>query len=178
MPTYSKLNASILGTVFNAVLEFGGTLGIKVATPAFNSPSFTYGTGLGHVNLLGFLEGTATAAPSDIDLKATTDPKGQAINFARVRFIEVLNLADVDARVLRIDGTVTNGWVQPFDGITTAKLVIPAGVTTGGVLYPGVFLLGGPNLTGLVTGSSNKVLRLDPGANTVPWQVNLLGVDA
>jgi hypothetical protein len=84
----------------------------------------------------------------------------------------------VDARVLKIDGTGTNGWVQPFDGITTATLVLPAGVTTGGVLYPGVFLLGGPNLTGLVTGSSNKVLRLDPGANTVPWQVNLLGVDA
>jgi hypothetical protein len=178
MPTYSKLNATVLGTALQADLEFGDTLGRKISLPAFNKMEFSYGTGLGKVNLLGFQEGTAFAAPADVDIKATTDPNGAAINFARVRAVLIQNRSDVDGRILKWDGTVTNGWLAPFDSIATAKLVILAGATVNGVLIPGIVLLAGPNLTGYVTGSGSKVLRLDPGANTVPWRVELLGVDA
>lgn len=175
---YSSLKATIYGSIFQAILNFGDRLGLAASIPQFANASFELGTGLGKANLLGYQEGTATATPASIDLKATTDPKGAAIDFARVRYVLILNYATTDGHVLKVDGTVTNAWLSPFDSVSTAKLVIPAGVASGSSTVPGVFLLGGPNLTGLVTGASNKVISLDPGANTIDWRVALLGVDA
>jgi hypothetical protein len=175
---YSDLQATVIGSILRATLDFGDRLGFKATLPEIADAKFLLGTGLGKVNLLGYQEGTAAASPATIDLRATTDPKGTTINFARVRYVQVLNFATNDVHELLLDGTVTNAWTRPFNGIATAKLVIPPGVASGGGVIPGKFLLGGPNLTGLVTAVGSKVISLDPGANTIPWRIELLGVDA
>jgi hypothetical protein len=156
----------------NPLFTSGGSI------PDIPQVAFGFGTGLGNINLLAYKVGTATAAAAAIDLSTITDPEGNAINFARVRAVEILNFATADGSILLLDGTVANAWKAPFNAIATAKLVIPPGRTVGTNPVPGGVLLWGANLTGYVTSGTSKVISLDPGAATIPWRVALLGVNA
>lgn len=166
-----KLLSGTLATD-NPIFTSGGSI------PDIPVVNYAYGTGLGNINLLGYKTGTATAAASTVDLSTITDPEGNAINFARVRAVEILNFATADASILLLDGTVTNAWKAPFNSIATAKLVILPGRLVGGTTQPGGVLLWGANLTGYVTSGTSKLIVLDPGAATIPWKVGLLGVNA
>ncbi len=170
----AQVGPKLMGATFatdSPVFTAGGSI------PDIPVVNFAFGTGLGNINLLGYKTGTATAAASTVDLSTITDPEGNAINFTRVRAVEILNFATGDANNLLLDGTVANAWKAPFNAIITAKLVVLPGRLQNGVAVPGGALLWGANLTGYVTSGTSKVISLDPGAATIPWRVALFGVN-
>lgn len=157
--------------------------GLALGTGGFQFPNinaYTYdiGTTVGKFNVVAVAAGTAASAPSAFDLTTILDPFGAAAVFAKVNYILICNDATADGSKLLLDGTVTNAWTSWCNSIATSKLVIPSGFVDPGNStsnIPGMALLFGGNTTGLGVGGSNKIISLDPGANTIPWRVFLLG---
>lgn len=109
--------------------------------------------------------GTASATPTDIDLTTVTNVDGTT-GFSYIRAMFIFNDATTDAYTL-----TTGGGTNPFKtylGGTTPTLAIDPG---------GVFILLKPlGTTGhAVTNSSNDIVRLDPGANNVPYRIVIVG---
>lgn len=178
---YDKMTGSIGPQLIQgSVTPVSPYSGVSASLPNMAAPvTFQNGTGLGNINLIGLASGTAAAAPASVDLTTMTDVVGAAINFARVRAVMILNKASNDAYKLLWDGTVTNAWKDPFNGLAVAKLSIPPGaIQAGTAVAPGGVLIWGSNLTGLVVAPTSKLIVLDPGANTIPYAVHLLGVNA
>lgn len=109
--------------------------------------------------------GTASATPTDIDLTATTNVDGTT-GFSYVRGIIIFNDATTDAYTLTT-GAGTNPF-KTYLGGTSPTLAIDPG---------GMFMLMKPLGTNghAVTNSSNDILRLDPGANNVPYRIVIFG---
>lgn len=154
--------------------------GLAVGTTNWNWPNiapipYTLGTSAGQLNLISYASGSAAASPATLDLTALTDPYGGAVNLAKVNYVLILNDSTADANFLLLDGTVSNAWKAPFNAITTAKLVIPPGLTISGTNYPGMAMLTGLNTSGLAVSGTSKVISLDPGANTIPYRILFLG---
>jgi hypothetical protein len=142
-------------------------LGSGQVAPALTvSLGFGNGTGANNINEVWTKSATAAAAPVTYTLSALVDDLGRTIPIAKVRGIVVANLSGTDGQTLTIGGAATNPWTAPF-GSATDKLKIPAG---------GPFALGAPLATGLgVTAGASDQLKLDPGANTIPFKIFFLG---
>lgn len=147
--------------------------------PALPGAKFKYGTGAAKVNLLSKLyTATLAAAPLDIDLTTLADFHGGVVDLARAKGFVVLNL-DTSGHSVKVGDAASNAWAAPFDGSATAKVTLAAGCadSTGNVL-PGKVEFCAPDATGLAVGGSSKVLRLDPGANTVNVAYFFYGCDS
>jgi hypothetical protein len=130
------------------------------------SLAFGNGTGANNVNEVWTKSATAAAAPVTYTLSALVDDLGRTIPIAKVRGIVAANLSGTDGQTLTIGGAATNPWAAPF-GSATDKLKIPAG---------GAFAMGAPLATGLgVTAGASDQLKVDPGANTIPFKLMFLG---
>jgi hypothetical protein len=183
---YSEVVASVASNFISGRIDPGisaGSLGTVKSTfplPNIAAEDLGFGTGAGKVNLMNKPAQGSLLGTVDIDLTTLTDPYGAAINFARVKVLAVFNFATNDAYKLVMGLAVTNPWAAPFDGLTTGKLHVPPGRldATLGVTYPGRVLIWAPGATGLAVSGTSKVLRLDSGANTVPYVVALFGNDA
>lgn len=93
--------------------------------------------------------------------------------FTHIREVMIVNRAATTAFLLLMDSSAANTWL---DGTiittsgTTAKISIPAG---------SCFHMSCPiNTAGWVVDNTHKVLKLDPGGNTVPYTVILAGDSA
>lgn len=108
--------------------------------------------------------GTASAAVVDIDLTTVTCVDGTT-GFSYVRWAIIFNDATTTAYTL-----TTGGGTNPFKPYL-------AGTTPTFAINPGVpFVVGQPLATnGYTVDGSNKVLRLDPGANNVPYRIVVWG---
>lgn len=86
--------------------------------PALPTIAFALGTGAGQIDL--FYPKTFTVTTTDTrDLTALTDSFGNTVNFARLKFILVMN-NDLTNSVV-IDPTVTNGWTGAYAGPITIR---------------------------------------------------------
>jgi hypothetical protein len=186
MPTYSDMTLTVAGNFIAGRVDTGQDLGVLgkqnsvVPLPTFIAETLTMGTGAGKLNLMNKVQLGSLTGTVDIDLSTLTDPDNQAINYARVKVLAILNYATNDAYKLVMGLAASNPWVAPFDGLTTGKLMIPPGRidATTGITYPGRVLFWANNATGLVVSGTSKVIRLDSGANTVPYFLGLFGNDA
>lgn len=117
---------------------------------------------------------TLAATPTVLDLSALTDVFGEALAFARVRSILVVNRDVNDGHNLSVgsSSTVTNSWTALISNPGTVTI----GASTGG--NTGVFFAASPNTTGWAVTSTNRLLNLDPGANTIVCSIEITGTSA
>lgn len=147
-------------------------------TPPLPRERLTQGTGAGQFNAASKFYTASASGVTSYDLTTLLDPLGNSLNLDNARYIVVLNYATTAGYKLLLDGTASNAWTAPFNGITTAKLVIPPGWADGaGNVYPGRLVLGGGAAAGLVTSGTSKVVALDAGANTIPHAFFVVGCD-
>jgi hypothetical protein len=128
--------------------------------------AFGTGTGANNVQWSFSKSATATAAPVTYTLSALVDDLGRTIALTKVRAFVIAHLGTVDGQPLTIGAAATNPWLAPFADVSD-KLVIRAG---------GVLVMAGPLATGYaVTAGSSDQLKLDPGANTIPFKTFFMG---
>jgi hypothetical protein len=159
------------GTVAVAVtmkdsLQPGPTVVTPYAVPLTVNVSTTYGNGTAANQCQKCYQhaGTAAAAPVDIDLTTTANTDGTT-GFAFVREVVIVNLGGADGLDLTTGGG-TNPFA-PYLGGTAPTTTIKAG--TARTFSNPLSALGWP-----VSGGA-KTIRLDPGANNVPYQVFIFG---
>lgn len=148
--TTSETLATGLGTG-----TVGGTSGLNVA--------FANGTGANNINEYWSKDHTAAAAADTYTLSALTDAVGRTVAFAKIRLLMIVNLSTFP---LTVGNAGTHPWAAPFDAATdTVK--VPAG---------GCLLLVAPDSSGLAVASgTSDQLKIDPGANTVEYQITIFG---
>jgi hypothetical protein len=130
--------------------------------------SLTFGTGTGanNVQYCWTKSATATAATVTYTLSALADDLGRSVPFTKVRCLVITHLGAVDAQPLTVGGAALHPWLAPF-GDVTDKVVIRSG---------GCLVLAGPLTTGYaVTSGVSDQLMLDPGANTIPFKIMIMG---
>jgi hypothetical protein len=142
-------------------------LGSGQVSPALTvSLAFGNGTGAGNIQWTFSKSATAAAAPVTYTLSSLVDDQGRSIVLAKVRAFVIAHLGSVDGQPLLVGGAATNPWAAPFADVSD-KLVVRAG---------GVYAFGGPLATGYaVTAGSSDQLKVDPGANTIPFKIFFLG---
>jgi len=141
----------------------GYSISIQPAMAAA-SPGWTNGSAAHQVSKAYQLSGTATAVATDIDLATVICADGTT-GFTRVRIFAIYNDATLDTAILTTGGG-TNPFKPYLTGTTPTISIEPGGV---------LFLIKPLGTLGWLVDETNKVLRLDPGAATVPFRVVIFG---
>jgi hypothetical protein len=181
---YISLNAKIATELLGITFDPGETAGglpipKSLRLPSFAEIPFALGTTAGKADLMGIAQGTltpTTPGTTDIalvDLKAINDLNNVPQALVKAVAILVLNFSTTGQ--LLVGGAATNALVSPFNGSATAKRSIPAGWTDGTRIYPGGDLIWGGSVAAMAVDAGAKILKLDGGANTVPYLVAVLG---
>lgn len=108
--------------------------------------------------------GTASATPTDIDLTTVTNVDGTT-GFSYVRGVIIFNDATTTTYTLST-GAGTNPFKPYLSGTSPVLAIDPGGM---------FFVMKPLGTNGHTVDSSNKVLRLDPGSNAVPYRVVVFG---
>ena len=174
--------AAVTGTN-NIVFSFSETVtyGIGSVTsqltvnPTFSSLFNTSGTTLDRCNLIYATTISLSAStPQNLDLTSLTDLVGSAVNFARIRFFAIRNNSTTDADLLTLFANGTNDWVGINSGAASATTPIYPSTTTNS----GFTVFQMPNTTGAVVGSSNKIIKLNPGSLAKTVDILIAGCNA
>lgn len=105
--------------------------------------------------------GSLAAAPLDLDLTALATPGG-TLNALHVLEITVVNEDDPTAgHDLTLNPASTT---NPFAGLFAGPVTVKPG---------GTFSITAPGTAPPATSAASKILRLDPGANTVPYFIHI-----
>jgi hypothetical protein len=174
----TNLQASIvIRPTITAIKSTGVTAAYQLPVAPNLIPKFSmlYGSsGAGKINLVYYRKLSLAGATQTIDLTALTDPFGDAVNFARLRFIALLNWSTTDAHVATI-----GGGSNAYAGAWVTTLKVPAGVSLNGVTLPGVAEFIAMNTTGYASiDATHKNIVVDPGANTFTFDILLAGSSA
>jgi hypothetical protein len=157
-----NLNVSLTATETIAAGLASGQLSPSLAVAL----AFGAGTGSGNVQWVWSKSATAAAAPVTYTLSALVDDLGRTIALTKVRALVIAHLGTVDGQPLTAGGASSNPWLAPFADVSD-KAVIRAG---------GVLVLAGPLATAYpVTAGSSDQLKLDPGANSIPFKIMIVG---
>jgi hypothetical protein len=145
------------------------TLTLGIGTGSFNMAAsktltFSNGVGSGKVSQNYSISKTAAAAADTYTLSAIVDGLGRTIVFATIRMLVITNDSTVDGQPLLVGNAATQPWLGPLSVATTTMKV-----TAGGVL-----VIGGPLLTAYPVTAGDK-LKVDPGANSIPYTLHILG---
>jgi hypothetical protein len=182
-PAYTDISLTIPANILQAFLNPGATAGVGLNLASFTYPgkpaiNYQKGTGAQQINILGVKAGILAAGTVAIDLTTITDPYGTALNVANSLGYMVLNYATTASNILLIDGTVANAWKAPYNAIATAKEVVMAGALVNSVVVPGGKIIWSPNTAGLAVSGTSKIIQLDSGAFTIPYEVAVWGISA
>jgi len=117
---------------------------------------------------------TLAATPAVLDLSDLTDVFGEAVAFTRVRTVLIVNRDINDGHNLLIgySSATTNAW--------TALVSNPGQITLGASTgtNSGSLFAACPNTTGWAVSSTNRLLNLDPGVNTLVVSIEVTGCSA
>jgi hypothetical protein len=130
--------------------------------PAAAGVSYSAGTAANQANKIYAFSGTATAATVDLDLTAAVCVDG-SVGFSHVRELIIYN--DSLTQTLTA-GVGTNPFTPFFTGTTPAEVIEP------GSVFRKAKPLG---TNGWVVDSTHKVVRVDPGANTIAYRMIVVG---
>ena len=139
--------------------------------------NLTDGTGANKANRIWHDKRTLANATSEtIDMfdlaisggAAGEDHLGQAVQFAKIKFIRIQNLNTTAGNKLLIGGEGSAAaWNSPFNASDTAKNEIGAG---------GVWEMGSPVDGFTVTDVSNHLLKVDnPGSASIDYEIIIVG---
>lgn len=146
--------------------------------PANINQTITYsnGTGAGAIDLLYAKQLSLAGTATTLDLTSLTDLSGASINFARVRFIWIFNLATTAGYTITVGNAASNAFTGFLSSTGTAVCYPGSSSNYGRLIFEDPNSTGGS--VGAVTGGSNKNLKLDPGANTISCFVVIGGCSA
>jgi hypothetical protein len=143
-------------------------------TPIFTSlvevtSSQASGTTSGKQDLLWEDTGTAAiSTPVDIDLAGSlTDKFGVAVVFAEITRLTIKNNETGTGKTLTV-GAGSSPWISWLKATGDAIVIAPGGT----------FVLDNPLDGYPVTATTADILRLDPGANSVNYTIQILGRSA
>jgi hypothetical protein len=161
-----------LNGAFTETIPVGSTTGTQFQIPANGIIQQTLANGTGAsaaVDTLYSAQLTLAAAATHINLHSTTDPAGNSIVFARVRWWFVQNLTTTAGYLVNI---YTRSGTDPVTWLPTAT-TNALWVAAGGA-YMGLDALS-TSTNGWVVSSTAYDFTLDPGSNTVSVQVIIAG---
>lgn len=121
-----------------------------------------------YANTLTFTAST----PQTLDLTTLTDILGNAISFARVRFLAIRVQSVTDGQYLLVGDAVTTEWDGFLSAAGTLKVFASSPTSAGAINNSGFTLLCAPNTTGIAVTGSSKSLKLDPG--TFAFKVDIV----
>lgn len=139
------------------------------ASVSLNS-AYINGTGAASVDLIHAKQYTLAGAATEIDLQAIADLSGATVNMARVRELVVQVVTATAGYDVTLGNAAANAWAALWGATGTSK------VFAGSTYY-----WSDPTSTstrGGVTSGTSRVLKLDPGANTVVVNVLIVGCSA
>jgi hypothetical protein len=135
-------------------------------TSQFNAAS---GTGADQASKKYAKTLSLAATPTVLDLTSLVDAEGNAISFAAVRWIKVTNLSTTHTFLVGYATTTTNAWVSFLSN--PGQLVVPVATAANQSVLGAM----SPGSAGFAVSSSNKLLQLDPGANTISITIEIVG---
>lgn len=164
----ANINVRVAATeaLVEAIIQASGTAALT------SNLSLADGTGAGQAHQAWADTRNLVATSENIDLfnpAASGDAVAQAMAFTRIVALMVRNNATTAGFVLLVGGLgTTAAWTGPFNGVNTSKLSIEPG---------GYILLVAPSAAAWpVTSSSlGHLLKIDAGANTVPYDILVIG---
>jgi hypothetical protein len=151
---------------FSAVEGTAATVPVAYTIPGTVATTITYanGSGANAADEWYYTSGSAAGSAVDIDLAAITTKSGQT-GFTAVRVVAIWNDATTATHTIAT-GAGTNPFKPYITGTTPTLVVEPSSM----------ILLQKPiGTAGWTVDGSNKVLRIDPGANTVAYRVLVIG---
>lgn len=114
-----------------------------------------------------------TGANDDLDLTAlarTLYGVSSPVALVKLKVLMIVVLSTVTGDKLKLDSSVTNGYVGPFDGSAASKVVVGADSP--------LILANKKDGFGAVSGT-NKIIRItNPGATSVLYRIVLIGTSA
>lgn len=182
-PAYTALSLTLPQNLFSSVLDasgIAGPSGVPISAqsfPSLQALNLSLGNAVGSFNILGVSKGTLAAAPTSIDLTSMKDLAGGTVAFATVFLILIWNLSATAGKIILWDGTVANCFAPPFNAIATAKFAIGPGFLNGAgaaMSVPAIYQNLNPG--GTVNSSTSKIIKLDPGADTIPYLAAVAGL--
>jgi hypothetical protein len=182
MALSSLQNVQVGASLIEGKVGTGGVLGSQGSIPTIPALQFSLGDAALKLSIIahvGSVPGgtlvNAAAAPVAINLTTLTDLAGATVAAARIKGLLILNLGTTDGQDLQVDFTVTNG-IRTFTGAAAGKVTVKAGTLSGSIRIPGFVMFACPSVTGyVVTAATAMMLAIDPGANTIPYAVFVLG---
>lgn len=125
------------------------------------------GTGAGQFNLLWSDKRTASGAVDTIDLRGSLkSPLGTADDFVKVGAIFIRSKATVSGKVLSVGGAGANPAFAGLFGDASDKIKIGPG---------GVFAWYAPTDLLTTTAATADILAIDPGADTIEYEIVIAG---
>lgn len=149
--------------------------GVPGALPAETRLTLTWtvtsGTGADQADLKYSTKRTlAISTPLVLDLTSLTDAQGVAIAPARLKALTVVNRSTTPGQVLKLGYSATTA--NAFTGFVTnpGQVTVRPSTTSS----PGFVTITAPDATGFLIGSTNKLLQIDPGANAILVEIELI----
>jgi hypothetical protein len=133
--------------------------------------NFTSGTLANQCDTLYASTLTLAAVHTALNLQSLLDPFGNAISFARVKYLQVVNTSQTDGH------NVLMGYASSTANCFVGFLSNPGQVVIGPstAANQGVFVATSPNTTGFPVSSSSYLLNFDPQSETITINVTILG---
>ena len=128
-----------------------------------------HGTAIDQADLLWHDRRTLAATSENLDLAGgLTDAFGQTLTFAKIKALLIKNRETIAGRTLKVGGHATAAFLL-FDNATDIYTIGP----------DGILLVWDPALAGkVVTATTGDLLKIDAGANTVAYDILLIGTSA
>lgn len=140
--------------------------GAKMPISVTGNQDYTDGSGDNQGDVIVFIRDSAAAAPDSHDLyDSLVDIYGNAVTLAKIREIWVRNLSTTSGETLALGGNI---FVVMGSDANDTPIVHPSGE----------WYMGAPLDGYVVTDASAHILTLEPGANTIPYDLRLIGVKA
>jgi hypothetical protein len=127
--------------------------------------TWTPGTGPKQANLLFEASGTASAAPVDTDLTTAVCVDGTA-GMGHVRFYCVLNIDPTNVLTIGLPAGLSNGFAPELAGTNPTITIQPGECKSFSIPLAA---------NGWTVDPTHKVIRIDPGANNVLYELVVLG---
>jgi hypothetical protein len=167
----SKASGS-LGVSLNSKVTEAGDLGAAVDDDKLDvNYEIAFGTGNTpgatlNINNKFTDQRTLAATSENLDLAgALSNRFGQTISFSRIKAIVIQNRETTADRNLLVGGAASNAFATPFGNASDIVVIPPGGV-----------LVLASNEGWTVTASTGDILKIDSGANTVIYDIAILGV--
>ncbi|HEB79290.1 MAG TPA: hypothetical protein ENI79_02295 [Rhodospirillales bacterium] len=149
------------------------TLDLQSSPSKFNilfTDTLANGTGLDQADQEWSDQRTLAATSEEIDLAGSVnDIHGTTLTFAKIKGIYIRNLATTVGYDLAVGGSATNGFINWVGDATDIINIAPGGV----------FCLYNPSLAGYaVTAGTGDLLKINAGANSITYDIALIGTSA